>query len=606
MKKRKFIRILTILLVVAMVACAARVVLGAPSTDIPVAYVISDGTDCYYIDFDELVASYMEYVDDTSAPGAKLAKFYFDKLEEDIMTSFKSYVSGVTTKFVSFGEVINKYIETEDVDATYIWFNSLDATPAFSVITKVWVLDANAEVAGRYYVDTDGYIIRYSDYTMDTDLPANANIGSAAEFSLTVEGNDIGIESFTGILSYEITGGGYTLEYNNGSTWEELTGGTIFSEMVTPDWNMTKNLRFTANESGTYSVTFKLSTGGGVVMAEKTQNVEIASNLQLDADVPTFRLGETAEFTLTTTANSDAGKLARAYFTLPSGAMLEYKDSSDNWVVLTDVYGPEEGFVVTDETIQFRVTFTEAGTKTIGVQFKEVGTDVVLASSDITAVVEQPMTIRTELSEFYVGEPTEFTLTTTANDDAGKMVNAHFTIPAGATLEYQEEGTGTWVPLTDVLGGSSGFEMSDATHTFRATFTDEGTKVIGVRFVEVGTGVELVEQDIIAAVAIRVIPMTSFPGLKYIMIDADTVNVTVDLNNPVENVCNMKISLVLEGEEVLYTSSLLSPGEAISNIMLTRPLGSGQYAAIIRYEAFDSATSAKLNSADVRITLSAD
>ena len=605
MKKKLLMIICAFLLVIAAAFGMARVVFGSGSTDIPVAYVISDGADCYYIDFNDLLTSYMAYRIDPESEDAKLAKFYFDTTANDIMASFKAYVSGVSSKFVSFGEVINKYMETRNVDDTYIWFNSFEATPAFSEITKVWVLDANCNISGRYYVDTDGYIIRRSAYFVDTTAPASAGVDTPEAFAVTVTSNDMGCESFSGVLSYEITGGSFTLEYDNGSGWETLTGGQIGSPAtITPDWSASESLRFTAHDSGTYALTFRLETTGGDVVAEKTQNITVLGGMQISAVVPVFRVGESAQFTLLTTAFDDAGRMAQAHFTIPSGATIEYwDDGAGDWAPLPAVYGPPSGFAVTDSTMVLKGTFSEAGAGTISVQYIEVGTSEVLATKDIDVTVEQPMAVSFNLPEFYTGEPGVFTVTTAANDDAGKMVRAVFTVPADATLEYQEEETGDWVPLTGAYGGASGFAAADTVYTFRAVFAGNGMKPITVQFVEVGTDIVLASESDIAMVQDRVTPMIAIPGFDRITISANTTDVHVNLGNPDSNTCGFIISLELEDGTVLFTSGLLLPGEALSDITLSEALSPGEYAAVVKYEAYDAADLSPLNTAEVSITL---
>lgn len=610
MKNKVLIKILSGVLAVAILVFAARIVIGSGSTDIPVAYVISDGTNCYYIDYDELVDSYMEYRDDENSDAAKLAKFYFDTLGSNVMNRFMAYVSGVTTKFVNFSEIIDKYVETEDVDSTYIWFNGTAATPAFSAITKVLVLDANCQVAGRYYVGTDGYIIRRSTYVMDTSAPASGHADVPAEFAITVTGNDLGCESFTAVLEYEITGGGYTLETNNGSGWETLTGGTIGSSsgtMITPDWNASTSMRFTAHDSGTYHMTFRMETMEGIVVAQKTQDMAVTSGMQVSASVPAFRVGEPAQFTISTTANDDAGKMVQAHFAIPPGVSVEYQDEvTGDWTVLTDVYGPASGFALADATMVLRGTFTEAGTKTITVQYMEVGTGTVLGSKEITAMAELQMSVSADLPEFYTGEPQPFTISTTANDDADKLVRAYFTIPAGVALEYQEEGTGTWVALTDAYGPAAGFPAADATYTFRATFTGIGTKTIAVQFVEVSTGFVLASEDFIATAQARIIPTIAIPGFKDITIPAYTTDVRVDLKNPGSNTCYFIISLELDDGTILFTSEMLAPSEGIGDITLSEALSQGEYEAIVKYDAYDADDFSPLNTAEVNITLISD
>jgi hypothetical protein len=105
------------------------------------------------------------------------------------------------------------------------------------------------------------------------------------------------------------------------------------------------------------------------------------------------------------------------------------------------------------------------------------------ASSDVEGVeAYEPMEITADVPTFTVDEPATFTVGTVANSDAGEMVRAHFTLPTGATVEYQEGGEGDWLPLTDVFGPADGFPLDDITTTFRGTFDTEGTYEVTVDF----------------------------------------------------------------------------------------------------------------------------
>ncbi len=593
------------LLTVAALFGTARVVFGSGSTDIPVAYVISDGTDCYFIDYSNLLRSYIVYMDNPEADSAKLAKFYFDTLGSDVTNRFKAYVSGITGKFVNFRELISKYMETEDVDSTYMWFNDVGATPAFSAITKVWVLDSNCSISGRYYVNTNGYIIRRSTYELDMSLPDEIAMNAPTEFMLSVTSNDLGCDTLSGSLICDITGGNCTLEAENGGGWETVTDGVLASAInITPDWTATVNLRITAHTTGACSLKFQLKTDGGDVLAEKTKSITITGAMQLSSSVPTFRVGTPVQFSLTTIANGDVGRMAQAHFTIPAGAAVEYLDSgSGNWLPLPEVYGPSTGFAVADGTMTLRAEFSEAGTKTITVSYVEVGSGIVLTSKDIEITVEQPMSVSAGLPSFFAGEPETFTLTTAVHDDAGKPVRIYFTVPSDVTLEYQDEATGDWLLLTGGYGPAAGFAATDATYTFRATLSGIGMKQIEVQFIEVDTNTVLADARFIATASYRVQPSITIPGLASLTLPSGETEVNVDIGNPPNNTCNMVISLVLEDGTVLFTSGILAPGESVGNVTLSSPLAPGAYSAAVCFEAYDPDDNSALNTAEVNIIL---
>ncbi len=90
--------------------------------------------------------------------------------------------------------------------------------------------------------------------------------------------------------------------------------------------------------------------------------------------------------------------------------------------------------------------------------------------------VASTLSTNIEERDFYVGVPTEFTFTTTANDDAGTMVIGTSNFSDSDAIEKLEyEGSyGVWYDLKGDFGSSTGFPMSNATSRFRVTFKKAG------------------------------------------------------------------------------------------------------------------------------------
>ncbi|MBS5724980.1 MAG: hypothetical protein KHW59_04260, partial [Clostridiales bacterium] len=222
------------------------------------------------------------------------------------------------------------------------------------------------------------------------------------------------------------------------------------------------------------------------------------STLTTDIGEKTFTVGEATEFTFTTTANGDAGKMVTgtSNFSDPEAIeKLEYYEVNDgNWYELTGDFGPT-GFPMSDATSRFRVTFKEAGEYSFTASMKEVGTEEILCSTEVSFTVNDEYvqsTLTTDIGEktFTVGEATEFTFTTTANGDAGKMVigTSNFSDPeAIEKLEYYEVNDGNWYEFSGDFGSDIGFPMSDATARFRVTFKEAGEYSFTASMKEVGT-----------------------------------------------------------------------------------------------------------------------
>lgn len=75
----------------------------------------------------------------------------------------------------------------------------------------------------------------------------------------------------------------------------------------------------------------------------------------------------------------------------------------------------------------------------------------------------------------------------------------------------------------------------------------------------------------------------AIPGYPSITLPADTTDVQVALLNPEGNPCYFTFEIVLkDGEESLYTSKQVPPGQAITDLTLSRGLAAGEYEATIK------------------------
>ena len=100
---------------------------------------------------------------------------------------------------------------------------------------------------------------------------------------------------------------------------------------------------------------------------------------------------------------------------------------------------------------------------------------------------------------FVVGEPAEFTVSTTRGNDAGTMVKGVFTYDATKVekLEYFETADQTWRDLTgNSFGPATGFPLSDATSRFRVTFKESGTFNVTIQLVAVDGGDVILEDTV--------------------------------------------------------------------------------------------------------------
>lgn len=198
---------------------------------------------------------------------------------------------------------------------------------------------------------------------------------------------------------------------------------------------------------------------------------------------------EPQEFTVTSTANDDVNKMVKGYFEFSNPDVietLEYYETTpgyEGWHKLTGEFGPETGFPVIDGESKFRVAFNTVGEYSVKIALKDVETSEIYCSATAKIKVDRNAAVLTTniASQNFVvnGEPAEFTVTSTANDDINKMVKGSFQFSnpdAIETLEYYETTPGYegWHKLTAEFGPETGFPVIDGTSKFRVAFNTAG------------------------------------------------------------------------------------------------------------------------------------
>lgn len=117
-----------------------------------------------------------------------------------------------------------------------------------------------------------------------------------------------------------------------------------------------------------------------------------SSELTTDIGEKTFVVGVPVEFTFSTVANDDAGTMVvgTSNFSDTSAIEeLEYLEVNDgNWYELRGDFGPSTGFLMSNATSTFRVTFNKAGTYTFTASMKTVDENAtVLCSVNVAFTV---------------------------------------------------------------------------------------------------------------------------------------------------------------------------------------------------------------------------
>lgn len=96
----------------------------------------------------------------------------------------------------------------------------------------------------------------------------------------------------------------------------------------------------------------------------------------------------------------------------------------------------------------------------------------------------------------------------------------------------------------------------------------------------------------------------AIPGYADVVWKANTKNVQMVLLNPQGNPCYFRFTLILkESGEVLYTSGLVPPGQAVTDLRLSRALEKGNYNLLISIETFSLNDRSAMNGANVETGL---
>ena len=94
------------------------------------------------------------------------------------------------------------------------------------------------------------------------------------------------------------------------------------------------------------------------------------------------------------------------------------------------------------------------------------------------------------------------------------------------------------------------------------------------------------------------------PGYPSITLPADQETVNVALLNPEGNPCYFTFELVLKASgESLYKSKLVPPGQAITEITMSRALEAGEYEAVIKITTNSVEDGSAMNGANVETVL---
>jgi len=94
------------------------------------------------------------------------------------------------------------------------------------------------------------------------------------------------------------------------------------------------------------------------------------------------------------------------------------------------------------------------------------------------------------------------------------------------------------------------------------------------------------------------------PAIESLSLQADKIPQNVTFENPADNNCYFRISVLLSDETMIYQSNLIKPEEKITEINLTQTLKRGVYSdCLIIYDCFSLEDQSDLNSAEIKIKI---
>ena len=296
-------------------------------------------------------------------------------------------------------------------------------------------------------------------------------------------------------------------------------------------------------------------------------NVAPFVNGTVQTTLPTkLHQGKDVYFTCTTTGNSHAGETVRGAFAIEGVenvsevATLKYKDSaSGEWYEFYGDFGPAAGFSLTDATSSFCVNFKETGTYNIKIYMKKLdGTELCAVEKTVNVVVPSALATSISETEFVTGQPTEFTVTSTANGDGDEWVYGKFVFngnnwDAVEKLEYLEGTEWLTLPKDAFFGpAETGFPMSNATSYFRVTFKQPGTFNCQVALVDAtNTDIVLcsVEENIIVI-------DNAAPEITDVTVDNENYAQSKTVTVKAEDKGGSTVTKVVYGTEKTYTDEL--------------------------------------------------
>lgn len=314
----------------------------------------------------------------------------------------------------------------------------------------------------------DGNLTLYAVYTTVTISGPTDNTVKAGEGSNVFT---VAADKDTGAAKAKFDFAGGKVQYRTGDTeeWFDLTSNELSIDDLTG-----KQFRVVPDADAVTAqktLTVKLVDASGNEITGATASTTFAVTARKPAEVTitgldgtTVKAGKAKDFTVNVTPNDDANTGAKATITV-SGAdaveKIQYKDG-ETWkdvpgegLSIDKINNTEFKLITKADANDGDVTITVTAKKANGTEIDKKVAAVTVKKHENAAVTIDGLsgTVETDTEK-------EFTVTVTANDDAGKNVTAKagFTGPAGATItlkkvQYRFGDSGEWQDGMQELNG---------------------------------------------------------------------------------------------------------------------------------------------------------
>ena len=315
-----------------------------------------------------------------------------------------------------------------------------------------------------------------AEVTIDGLDGTTVKAGEAQDFTVNVTPNDDTIDKVT----FGTTSGKVQWSNDGGNTWTTVPDDVDCSELTGKKFRV---VPAADAANGTVTVTVIAKKADGTEVAKKDASFTVTARehakVTVDGLGTDLKQGESKDFTVKVDPKDDSGDATIDFG--DKNSEIQYKDGED-WKSM-----PSDGLKIDlnngKKPYDFRITPKNDGeNQKLTATVKKENTKLGEAekSYNVSKYVDAVVKIDGLSGTVETDTEKEFTVTVTANDDAGKNVTAKagFTGPTDGVkkLELDRTGNGDWVDVTQYVGNLylTTDNLSDISYKLRVTFAEAG------------------------------------------------------------------------------------------------------------------------------------